>query len=114
VSSKRPFHEKQAELAAQSPLLANIFAASPLNRRGLMNEIDADEAAATKEATKDDAKEIRELEASGARVTAQLRRLEREGRGGVELDIFKQANALGLRREAAQLADPDLGPPEAA
>jgi hypothetical protein len=111
LPAKGHFHKKLEELRQQSPVLATLFASAPINRRGLQREEDEAEAAAAKRESRDDAKEISELEAKGAKATAQLRRFEREGLS-LQADLFRQANTFELRREAAQLADEHLDLPE--
>ncbi|MGC4091377.1 MAG: hypothetical protein QM756_26565 [Polyangiaceae bacterium] len=108
--TKTPIADKMAELRAKSPLLVTLYLQDPANRRALEIEQSEARAAAEAQAHKADAEEIQELERRGAAKTAQLRRLEREGRG-TEAAIFAQANTYHLNREASQLADEDLDPP---
>ena len=91
-----------------------IFMSQPLNRRGLAAE-DAELAAKVERLTNErERSELERLE-SKAPLTARLRRLH-FAREFTAADIFKQANAFGLRQEAERLNSEPTAPepPDAA
>jgi hypothetical protein len=114
VTAEKKPSERLAELRALSPVLGDIFLSSPVNRRLLQMEQEADEQIAERQRSEATQIELAKLDAV-APVTARLHRLRiaREHQAAI---IFEQANGFALRREAERLTNgqPEPDPPAAA
>lgn len=101
MSQHKTFRERHRELSAKSPMLGDLFLASPANRAGIAREEEAEQQTAPSERQQKIDK-VRNLEQRGFTALAQLESLQLHGHA-LEAHIYEQANQLKLRTERERL-----------